>query len=93
MNPPANAVETGGRLTGDDMSNYFELFADTYLQGKFKYETEVVDVRRVRERSWIVKTSEGKELEYSRVVLCTGVGCFVDDIWMMFVNLVSIGMQ
>lgn len=73
---PTEAAKTGGRLSGEGMSAYFERFADTYLRGKIKFETEVVNIRRVGERSWIVDTSDGQELSYSRIVLCTGVRHF-----------------
>jgi dimethylaniline monooxygenase (N-oxide forming) len=77
MNLPAKAADTGGRLSGDDMSTYFESFAETLLPGKIKFGTEVINISRVGAKSWAVKTSDGQEFKYSRIVLCTGVSYLV----------------
>lgn len=71
--------ETGNRLCGEDMTAYMEKFADTFLAGKIRFETEIVDIRRGRDGSgWeveVVDLSTGNKevLSYARVVLCTGV--------------------
>jgi len=79
MPAPADAAATGGRLSGVDMCNYMESFADKFLKGKLRYETEVLNVSRDGATStWLVKvkilkTGTLETLKYSRIVLCTGV--------------------
>lgn len=77
MPPPVDERETGGRLSGEDMCNYLESFSDKYLQGKFRFNTEVVNIKREASQ-WLVKvqhrrTGQEKTLNYSRIILCTGV--------------------
>ncbi|KAG6381877.1 FAD/NAD(P)-binding domain-containing protein [Boletus reticuloceps] len=80
MPPPALKAEAGNRLCGEDMTAYMEKFADTYLAGKIRFETEILDVRRGREGlGWDVevlnlRTGNKEVLSYARIVLCTG-GC------------------
>jgi cation diffusion facilitator CzcD-associated flavoprotein CzcO len=59
-----------------------EVFADRNVKGKIKFQTEVTRIYRSKYGSWFVDTegvSEGTEeparnvLEFSRIVLCTGV--------------------
>lgn len=81
MPPPINAEKTGGRLSGPDMCNYLESFADRYLKGTIRFQTEVLNIRRGSTGGWLVeiqnKTSGiGETLKFSKIVLCTGVGCF-----------------
>lgn len=78
MPPPVNTEKTGGRLTGPDMCNYLGAFADRYLKGMIRYQTEVVKIKRDPTGGWLVdvenKSSGIREtLKYSKIVLCTGV--------------------
>jgi hypothetical protein len=77
MPPPSNASKTGGRLSGEDMCNYMERYANTYLKGKIKFEVEVLNIRRSADGCWNVRVKNANgtvnDLEYARVVLCTGV--------------------
>ncbi|OBZ73499.1 hypothetical protein A0H81_06151 [Grifola frondosa] len=75
MPPPDNR---GGRLTGDDMQKYLETFADKFLEGKIRFEAEVVNIRRDDIGKWLISISDKKTgaqevVTYSRIVLCTGV--------------------
>ncbi|TFK38878.1 hypothetical protein BDQ12DRAFT_604602 [Crucibulum laeve] len=81
MPPPATSVETGGHITGVDMCNYMESFAEKFLNGRvtFHFETEFHNLRRDEAGTWHVKTEHLKSgraetLEFKRIVLCTG-GC------------------
>ncbi|KAG9314917.1 FAD/NAD-P-binding domain-containing protein [Chiua virens] len=80
MPSPAMHERLGNRLCGADMIAYFEKFADTYLAGKIRFETEVLDIRRGKNgMGWDVevrdlKTGNKKVSSYARIVLCTG-GC------------------
>ncbi|KAI9571710.1 FAD/NAD-P-binding domain-containing protein [Boletus coccyginus] len=80
MPPPIHKEKTGNRLSGDDMTAYMEKFADTFLSGKIRFETEILDIRRGRDGAgWEVevldlKTGNKGVLNYARIVLCTG-GC------------------
>ncbi|KAF5386925.1 hypothetical protein D9615_001925 [Tricholomella constricta] len=79
MPPPSKAEESGGRLTGDDLCAYMETFANMFLDGKIRFETEVLGIRRSPSGSWFVTTEDRRSadqqvLEFSRIVLCTG-GC------------------
>jgi dimethylaniline monooxygenase (N-oxide forming) len=71
--------KTGNRLCGEDMTDYMENFADTFLAGKIRFETEILEIRRGRDGSgWEVevldlRTSIKEVLSYARIVLCTGV--------------------
>ncbi|KAG6810296.1 hypothetical protein H0H92_012520 [Tricholoma furcatifolium] len=84
MPPPSKAAETGGRLSGEDMCNYMESFAERFLSGKIRFKTEIISIRRSPDDLWLVtvltvldRHSENavpEELVFSRIVLCTG-GC------------------
>ncbi|KAH9955825.1 FAD/NAD-P-binding domain-containing protein [Russula dissimulans] len=80
MREPDGAVKTGGRLSGEDVRKYMEEFAERFLNGKIRFETEVFDIRRGdHERGWKVlsrdrNTGTEKISCYSRIILCTG-GC------------------
>lgn len=80
MKPPPNSSKTGGRLTGEVMSEYMESFAENFLQGRITYSTEVMKIRRGENNDgWIIQTkdlttSTVTETHYSKIVLCTG-GC------------------
>lgn len=79
MDIPPNAASTGGRLTGDVMSNYMESFATKFLKGRFIYKTEVLSIKRGENNSgWMVKVKDSttdviSDYHFSKVVLCTGV--------------------
>ncbi|KAI6132452.1 FAD/NAD(P)-binding domain-containing protein [Pisolithus croceorrhizus] len=75
MPPPQNQK----RLSGGDMCSYMENFADTFLAGKIRFETEVLNIRRAIGSGWELqvqdlRTEVKQVLVYDRVVLCTG-GC------------------
>ena len=80
MHPPDNSVNTGGRLSGEDVRKYMEDFAERFLKGKIRFETEVLNIRRGDHgRGWKVLVRDGgtggveKVSYYSRIILCTGV--------------------
>ncbi|OCH90140.1 FAD/NAD(P)-binding domain-containing protein [Obba rivulosa] len=83
MPPPSNAEVTGGRLSGEDMRQYMESFAEHFLKGKIRYETEVLEIRVQSDdqqcRQWHITVEDARSREqqvliYDKVVLCTG-GC------------------
>ena len=47
MPPPRNASSTGGRLSGEDMQHYMESFEEHFLNGRIRYETEILKIKRV----------------------------------------------
>lgn len=76
MPPPQNSI--GNRLGVEDMCAYMEIFADTFLPKKIRFETEILDIRRVNGSGWEVevqdlRTGVKEVLTYARIVLCTGV--------------------
>jgi cation diffusion facilitator CzcD-associated flavoprotein CzcO len=80
MQAPNDSVETGGRLAGEDVRQYMEDFAERFLKGKIRFETEVLNIRRGDHgRGWKVLVRDGgtggkrKVSYYSRIILCTGV--------------------
>ena len=78
MPPPEDSAKTGGRLSGEDLCNYMEAFAEKFLKDKIKFEIEVVNIRRSPSGSWNVEIKDKHKgtttvFEYSRIVLCTGV--------------------
>lgn len=61
------------------MCAYMEKFADTFLPGKIRFETEILEIRRAGDSGWEVevqdlRTGVKEVLTYARIVLCTGVG-------------------
>ncbi|KZT54410.1 FAD/NAD(P)-binding domain-containing protein [Calocera cornea HHB12733] len=80
MPPPVHANETGGRLSGFDMQQYMETYADTFLKGAIRYGVEVEDITEDRQnKGYIVmirdlRTGQLETLRYTRIVLCSG-GC------------------
>ncbi|KAL4071253.1 hypothetical protein V8B97DRAFT_2043915 [Scleroderma yunnanense] len=77
MPQPLNSV--GHRLSGEDMCVYMETFAHTFLLGKIRFGTEILDIRRANGSGWEVevqdlRTNAKQILTYTRIVLCTG-GC------------------
>ena len=82
---PKDSAKTGGRLSGEDLCNYMETFAETFLKDKIKFEVEVLNIRRSPSGSWNVKIKDKHEgtitvLEYSRIVLCSGVSTLFENI-------------
>jgi lysine/ornithine N-monooxygenase len=78
MKPPSNSSKTGGRLTGEVMSEYMESFAALFLRNRITYSTEVLEIRRGNNDGWVIKsrdltTNTIQEYHYSKIVLCTGV--------------------
>ncbi|KAL4071251.1 hypothetical protein V8B97DRAFT_1871036 [Scleroderma yunnanense] len=76
---PTPQVSMGKRLSGEDMCAYMENFANTFLPGKIRFETEILDICRADGSGWEVevqdlKTDVKQVLTYARIVLCTG-GC------------------
>ncbi|KAH9854922.1 hypothetical protein C2E23DRAFT_43565 [Lenzites betulinus] len=80
MPPPAAGGKLRGRLSGPEVSRYFQAFADKYLKDNIKLGK---DVRRIRRhpsgRGWqleVLDVASGRTeiQEYARIVLCTG-GC------------------
>ncbi|GLB35449.1 putative pyridine nucleotide-disulphide oxidoreductase [Lyophyllum shimeji] len=79
MPPPSKASETGGRLSGEDMCAYMENFAETFLNGKIRFETEVLAIRRAASGAWSVTVEDRRSgtqevLQFTHIVPCTG-GC------------------
>ncbi|KAI9460710.1 FAD/NAD-P-binding domain-containing protein [Russula earlei] len=80
MRQPDEAANTGGRLSGEDVRNYLEEFAERFLKDKIRFETEVLNIRRGDHgKGWKVlvrdrRANTEKVSHYSRIVLCTG-GC------------------
>ncbi|KAJ7758161.1 FAD/NAD-P-binding domain-containing protein [Mycena maculata] len=78
-------VDTGGRLTGQDLRAYMEAFSDKFLKKIIRFETEVVNIRRDEATSvWFITVANKRNasleiLKFSRVVLCTG-GCSVPKV-------------
>ena len=81
MREPDGSVNTGGRLSGEDVREYMEGFAERFLKGKIRFETEVLNISRGDHgRGWNVLVRDrrmGAAAEkvsyYSRIILCTGV--------------------
>jgi len=77
MPPPQTS--TGNSLSGEGMCAYMEKFADTFLPGKIRFETEILEIRRTDSGSgWEVevqdlRTGVKEVLTYARIILCTGV--------------------
>ena len=71
MPPPAECAKTGGRLTGQDMRQYMQTFADLFLNGDIRYETTVNQISQIDD-IWHISVNTGEVLTFSKVVLCTG---------------------
>jgi dimethylaniline monooxygenase (N-oxide forming) len=79
MPPPVNE-SPGGRLSGDDLRQYMESFAEKFLKDKIRFNSEVVAVRRFEggNSNWLVTVedlckNERMHLPFDLIVLCTGV--------------------
>jgi dimethylaniline monooxygenase (N-oxide forming) len=80
MPAPDDSIKTGGRLSGDNVRQYLEDFAERFLKGKIRFDTEVLNIcRRDHGRRWKVLVHERrtggaeKVLYFSRLIVCTGV--------------------
>jgi dimethylaniline monooxygenase (N-oxide forming) len=83
MPSPEGHTKTGGRLTGYDVRRYLEDFRARFLNGKIRFEMEVLNIRRGDHgQGWSVRVRDTKSaspdtavqvLHYPRIVLCTGV--------------------
>lgn len=78
MRPPEGHTKTGGRLSGYDVRQYMEDFAERFLKGRIRFETEVLNIRRGDDhgQGWSIHvrgTKGAQVLNYPRIVLCTGV--------------------
>lgn len=85
MPPPEDSVKAGSRLSGEEICNYMETFAETFLKDKIKFEVEVLNIRRSPNGSWNVDIKDKQEgtitvLEYSRIVLCSGVSIQFENV-------------
>lgn len=71
--------ETGGRLTGEDMRSYMSAFANEFLKGRIRYDTEVLNIKRNNSGDgWLVEIEDKRSqtrqaLSYAKIVLCSGV--------------------
>lgn len=81
MAPPVDGKKTGGHITGMGMCEYMESFYEKFLKDKavFKFKTEIRSVARNAAGVWNVSVEDlclgkAQTLEFSRIVLCTGVG-------------------
>jgi hypothetical protein len=82
MPPPEDHTKTGGRLSGYNVRQYMEDFAERFLKGRIRFETEVLNIHKgdhgqgwsvhVRDRKG-ASAETAKVLYYPRIVLCTGV--------------------
>jgi dimethylaniline monooxygenase (N-oxide forming) len=75
---PQNHKESGGRLTGEDMQNYFELFAERFLQRRILFDTLIENISYAN-GGWDLKavdlqTKKHSILHFDKIVLCSGVG-------------------
>ncbi|KAI0638615.1 FAD/NAD(P)-binding domain-containing protein [Trametes polyzona] len=80
MPPPSAGGVLRGRLSGAEMSQYFETFAETFLKGHVRLGQDVRQIRRHPSgKGWLLEVYDIRRgvtetKEYRRVVLCTG-GC------------------
>ncbi|KAI0262584.1 FAD/NAD-P-binding domain-containing protein [Gloeopeniophorella convolvens] len=77
MREPDDSAKTGGRLSGTDVHQYLDKFAQKFLKDKIRFGTEILKIRRGEQQGWDVlvrDTEVGAErtLHYARIVLCTG---------------------
>ncbi|KAF5368837.1 hypothetical protein D9758_002891 [Tetrapyrgos nigripes] len=76
--PPAKSKTK--RLSGFEMRDYMQKFAENYLQNKIHYGLEILKVTRANRSpsGWNVEvrdlnSNEQKTLQFDKIVLCTGV--------------------
>ncbi|KAF7422645.1 hypothetical protein PC9H_010801 [Pleurotus ostreatus] len=79
---PLPMPETVGRLTGEDMRSYMSAFANEFLNGRIRCNTEVLEIKQHDSGDrWLVEIEDTRSqirqvLRYAKIVLCTGS---VDD--------------
>lgn len=66
------------------MRQYMQKFRDEFLEGKIKYETNVLNIERTKEPDPVwnvtvsnVRSGDREILTFSRIVLCTGASNFL----------------
>ncbi|KAI0371492.1 FAD/NAD(P)-binding domain-containing protein [Pilatotrama ljubarskyi] len=80
MPPPVAGGPLRGRLSGAEVSRYFNTFADTFLKDKIQLGKDVQQIRRHPSgEGWQldirdVVSGRQETRDYARIVLCTG-GC------------------
>lgn len=82
----------GGQLSGEELRQYLESFAEQFLKDKIRFSTEVISVRRPddTDSNWIVIVEDAEDgtrqhLLFNRIVLCTGVRpAFVPEIFIAY---------
>lgn len=85
MPPPLKSSTTGGRLSGEDLSNYFQDFAKRFLEDRIRFGVEVLRIKRGESgHSWMVLLEDisvgaRETLEFDKLVLCTGVSPFLSS--------------
>ncbi|KAF8801867.1 FAD/NAD(P)-binding domain-containing protein [Phlegmacium glaucopus] len=87
MPPPQDStIDNGHRLSGIDLCDYMENFAENFLIGtaKFKMETEVLNIERDEKGKWKITIEDLLDgsfsiLTFSRIILATG-GCSAPSI-------------
>lgn len=77
MPKPLNHEASGGRLTGDIMRDYTEIYAEKFLSNRIRYRTLVGNIRR-GDGGWKVAvtnldTKLTEDLHFDKLVLCSGV--------------------
>ncbi|SRR6266550_6717312 len=100
---PCHRLRTPRRLAVDCpekiyIYNYLETFAETFLKDKIKFGVEVLNIRRSPSGSWNVDIKDKHEgtivvLEYSRIVLCSGVSTQSENVLTTSEVRVSVGLQ
>lgn len=76
--PPAKHPESG-RLSGEDLWAYMQSYADRFLKGRIRFNTEVERIRRERNGGWHITARDTRtmelieDLQFDKLVLCTGV--------------------
>lgn len=81
--PPS--ADPDGHLSGEDMRQYMQSFADRNLKNKITFDTEVLKISRqsrsTEEQNWCINVvnklnGESRELRCDRIVMCSGVRAF-----------------
>ncbi|KAF8875651.1 hypothetical protein BD779DRAFT_1678155 [Infundibulicybe gibba] len=72
---------TGNRVSGDEMCNYMETFAEKYLAGKIQFNIEVLDIRRNASAKWAPVQARSDDAAGPRgSVVVVGCGRSAQDI-------------
>ncbi|KAF8149495.1 hypothetical protein B0H34DRAFT_667702 [Crassisporium funariophilum] len=79
MPQPEMSPESGDRLSGLNICDYMETFAERFLIGKakLKYDTEVLNIDRDAKGVWKIavkdpRTNSSSVMTFSRIILATG---------------------